>query len=194
MSSPTARCLLAATAALALTACGGSETTSQAAEEPASPAASSVAPADTPVHGSWRLDLTADQLRETLIRTGFGAQAEQFLRVEEVEAGVKQVLTVQGSTFAFAYQAPDETWYVGWQGEAQVEDDLLRLSEDGTFNPDEGTDVLRWDVEGDELDLEVVSANDVVIKGIANEAFLQAYLATQPFVRTTCAPTEATCT
>lgn len=181
---------LAAFAALVLTGCSASSTSSAQAPAPSTPAASPAAtPANSPVHGSWRLELTADQLRASLVKAGFQQHAEEFLRVEEIDGAVSQVFTVEGDRFAFAYQSGSQPWHVGWEGPVTVTGHRISISDDRF----ETTDTLRYSIEGDELALDIVEADGAVIKGIPNEAYLRAYLTSGPFIRTDCVPTEGSC-
>jgi hypothetical protein len=182
---------LAILTALALTGCGAASTSSAEAPAPSTPTASpSTAVASSPVHGSWRLELTDEQLRASLTEAGFQQYAEEFLRVEEIEGAISQVLTVDGDRFAFAYQSGSQPWHVGWKGPVTVTGDTLTLLDDKAAT----TDTLRYTIGGDELTLDVIQAGDAVLKGIPNEAYLRAYLTSAPFVRTNCVPTEGTCT
>jgi hypothetical protein len=161
-------------------------------------AASSVAPSPsgtaspepiTPLHGSWRLELTEAQLEAALTAGGYGHLTDEFLAAEEIEGATTQVLTIEDDRFAFAYQSGDAPWHVGWKGPVVVDGDTVVLQDD--LSPTR--DVLRWSVDGDQLTFEIVDVNDVVLKGLPNEVYLHAYLMAAPFVRTDCKPLSGDC-
>ncbi len=184
------------TAALALsglTGCGDSEPT-PAAPGPATTTAaatSSDAPSasepTSPLHGSWRLELTDEEIGAALAAGGYGNLTEEFLAAEQIEGSITQVLTVQDDRFAFAYLSGDDPWHVGWTGPVTVDDDTVVLQDE--FSGSE--DTLRWRVDGAELSFEVVEVTDVVLKDIPNEAYFHAYLLSAPFQRTDCTPIDA---
>lgn len=196
MSRTTALALAAAFALTVVTGCGSSEPTEtfagSASSSSTAPSALSE-PADTvaasPLHGSWRLELTAEEIGAALEASGFGELTDQFLQAEEIDGSLTQVLTLEDDRFAFAYQSGPAAWHVGWKGPFTLDGDTLTLQDE--LSP--GTDTLRWAVSGDELTFESVEANDVVINGIPNEAFHHAYLTSAPFVRTDCVPTDSDC-
>ena len=143
----------------------------------------------TPLHGSWRLELTEAQMGAALTAGGYGDSIDEFLAAEDIDGAVTQVLTVQDDRFAFAYQSGDGPWHVGWKGPVAVDGDTVVLQDE--LSPTK--DTLRWSIDGDLLTLEIVEVNDVVLKGLPNEVYLHAYLMAAPFVRTDCAPASGGC-
>lgn len=190
------RTCIIVTAVLALsglTGCGGTEPT-PAAPGPATTTASatsSEAPAasepSTPLHGSWRLELTDEQIGAALTAGGYGSLTEKFLVAEQIDGSITQVLTIQDDRFAFAYLSGDDPWHVGWTGPVTVDGDTVVLQDE--FSGSE--DTLRWTVDRGELRFEVVEVADLELKDIPNEAYFHAYLLSAPFQRTDCTPIDA---
>lgn len=187
---------LALLALAGATSCGGSQpigeaapTASSASATPSATASTATEQPSTPLHGSWRLELTEAQLGAALAAGGYGDLTDEFLAAEEVEGAITQVLTVEADRFGFAYQSGDDPWHVGWKGPVAVEGDTVTLQDD--LSPSK--DTLRWFVDGDQLTFELVDVSDVVLKGIPNQAYLHAYLTAAPFVRTDCVPTSGGC-
>ena len=166
----------------------GTEARAASSLAPSLPGTASPEPI-TPLHGSWRLELTEAQLGAALTAGGYGDSIDEFLAAEDIEGAVTQVLTIEEDRFAFAYQSGDGPWHVGWKGPVAVDGDTVVLQDD--LSPTE--DTLRWSVDGDQLTLEIVEVNDVVLKGLPNEVYLHAYLMAAPFVRTDCTPLSGDC-
>ena len=162
---------------------------SSASTAPSATAVGATVPPSTPLHGSWRLELTEAQLGAALADGGYGDLTDEFLAAEEIDGAVTQVLTVEADRFAFAYQSGGGAWQVGWEGPVTVEGDSVVLQDD--LSPTK--DTLRWSVDGDELTFQLVEVDDVVLKGLPSEVYLHAYLMAAPFVRTDCAPTSGGC-
>lgn len=187
--------LLAAIAVIAA-GCGGSGPTVASNEAPATSASttavmsgSSAETPATPLHGSWRLELTEAEMSATLEAAGYGNLAEDFFVAEEIDGAITQVLTIEGGRFAFAYQSGTSPWNVGWRGPATITEDSITLNDEASTT----VDTLRWAVDGDLLTFELAETSDVLLKGLPAEVFTIAYLTSAAFQRTDCTPTEGDC-
>lgn len=188
MRRQTSLVLTALLAMVALAGCGGSQP-SATSNSPSPSATTATSEPASPLHGSWRLELTEEQIGKALDAAGYGELTEKFLRAEEIEGSTTQVLTIEEGRFATAYQSGSQPWAVGWKGPATIIGDTVTFLDE--LSPTR--DTLRWTVDGDQLTLELVESNGVELKGLPAEVFDVGYLMAAPFQRVDCVPTEDSC-
>ena len=139
-------------------------------------------PDSSAIEGQWVSHLTRRQMVEHIKDAGLGEWVEEFLDHEKPTPHYTAVYTFDGDAFEVAYFEKGGGWHVGWKGSlTALPGRRIKMHDDFSGV----TDVYRWRVDGDRLDLDRVKADEPLVNDIPYEVYDAAYM-NDWWLRTTC--------
>ncbi len=179
------RSLVAFVAAVALTAgplsgCGSDDTepTSSADDRPSS-SASSEAPEESPLEGSWQTTtVSLEDLEATIRANGLGQWVEDFRANAPFTDDLVLTLTIEnGAWDLYGETSTGVGVPIDYNAEYEIDGDTV------VFEHSDGTNTHRWSVDGDTLTFEYVGTTLPPYQGIPNEVYQRALYMTAEFTK-----------
>lgn len=171
--------LLAATSML-LVGCGSDEPTPVTAspDDRASASATSEAPAESALEGTWRTGpVSVRDAEATLRRHGLGKWIEEFRTIPPFSKVTVLDLNIEGGQWNLYGESEGRREPIDYDAEYEIDGNTV------VFHHSDGSNTYRWSVDGDTLSLEFVRSTLPGYHGIPDEVFQRALYMTEAFTR-----------
>ena len=164
------------TSSMLLVGCSSSD--DQASTAPTSAPATSEAPAESGLEGTWRTTSVAPRDAEaTLRRQGFAKYIDDFRANAPFSTDTVLILSIEKGQWNLYGESDGQREPIDYDAEYKIDGDTV------TFEHSDGTNTHRWTVDGDTLSLEFVTGTMPEYEGIPDEVFQRALYMTKPFTR-----------
>lgn len=142
------------------------------------PAATSEAPAASPLEGTWRTgSISPRDTEATLRRQGFARFVEDYRANAPFSTDTVLVLSIEDGQWNLYGESEGRREPIDYDAEYKIDGDTV------TFDHSDGSNTHRWTVGGDTLTLEFVKGTMPTYEGIPDEVFQRALYMTEAFTR-----------
>lgn len=169
-----------AVTSMLLVGCGSEDPVPAAAspDDRVSASATSEAPAESPLEGTWRTGpISLEDAEATLRRQGFDEWIEKFREVPPFSTDTVLVLSIEGGQWNLYGESEGRREPIDYNAEYEIDGDTV------TFHHSNGSNTHRWLVDGNTLSLEFVRGTLPPYEGIPDEVFQRALYMTEAFTR-----------
>jgi hypothetical protein len=161
---------LLAVPAMLLVGCGS--------DTPEPPAATTKAPAASPLEGTWRTGSVSPRDTEaTLRRQGFGKFVKDYRANAPFSTDTVLELSIEDGQWNLYGETEEGREPIDYDAEYEIDGDTV------TFHHSDGSNTHRWTVDGERLSLEFVKGTMPPYEGIPDEVFQRALYMTETFTR-----------
>ena len=159
-----------AAASMLLIGCGS--------DTPEKPAATSEAPAASPLEGTWRTGSISPPDAEAALRQqGFGKFVKDFRANSPFATDTVLELSIEGGQWNLYGETDEGREPIDYDAEYTIDGDTV------TFEHADGSNTHRWTVDGDTLSLEWVKGTLPPYEGVPDEVIQRALYMTEKFTR-----------
>lgn len=170
-----------AAASVLLVGCGSDDpaTTTAAPEDRASAAATSEAPAASPLEGTWRAGpVSLKETEATVRRYGLGRWVRDYRDNAPFFGETVLTLTIEsGAWDLYGKARGGQPEPIDYDAEYEIDGDTV------VFHHSDGSNTYRWEVDHDTLRLDFVRSTLPGYRDIPEEVFQRALYMTQAFTR-----------
>jgi hypothetical protein len=172
--------VLVATTSMLLVGCGSDNprAATGSPEDRASTPATSEAPTDSPLEGTWRTGpVSLRDAEATIRRQGLGEWIERFHEVPPFSKVTVLDLSIEGGQWNLYGESEGRREPIDYDAEYVIDGDTV------VFHHSDGSNTYRWSIIGDKLSLEFVRSTLPGYEGIPDEVFQRALYMTEAFTR-----------
>jgi hypothetical protein len=146
---------------------------------PSESPATSQAPAESTLEGSWEAGpLSVDETEETLRRSGLGQYVEDYRKNAPFSGETVLTLSIENGAWDLHGQsAGGQPVPIDYDAEYEIEGNTV------VFHHSDGSNTYRWEVHQDTMRLHFVQSTLPGYQGIPEEVFQRALYMTEPFTR-----------
>lgn len=141
------------------------------------PPASSEAPADSPLEGSWQTGpISLEETEATIRLHGLGRYVDHYRANPPFAGDTVLTLTIENGAWDLYGESeggPSEP--IDYDADYEIDGDTV------TFHHSDGSTTYKWEVDGDTLRLEYAASTMPSFDGVPDEVYQRALYMTAPF-------------